>query len=81
MKENWNAERGGEGKKTPQIIQEREEENCNTYLPLQRNNSGNNPCNWFNPRGQIKMFSIPQITATFLNSAQLRMSVVVLVFF
>lgn len=54
----------------------REEENCNTYLPLQRNNSDNNPFNWFNPRGQIKMISTPQITATFFNLAQLRLSVV-----
>lgn len=44
----------GKGKKT--LLGE--EENCNTYLPLQRNNSGNNSFNWFNPRGQIKMISI-----------------------
>lgn len=37
---------------------------CNIYLPLQRNNSGNNPCNWFNPRGQIQLISIPQTRTT-----------------
>lgn len=46
---------------------------CNIYLPLQRNNSGNNPCNWFNPRGQIKLISIPRIITTFPNLAQLRL--------
>lgn len=57
MKEKWNAEKGGEGEKTLICVKLSKKEGkklCNIYLPLQRNNSGNDPCNWFNPRGQIK---------------------------
>lgn len=41
MEEEWNAERGGEGKK---LSEKEKGKLCNSYLPLQRN-SGNNPCN------------------------------------
>lgn len=64
----------GKGEKsTPQcqIVQKRGGKLCNIYLPLQRNNSGNDPCNWFNPRGQIKLISVPQTITTFLKLAQL----------
>ena len=38
---------------------------CNIYLPLQRNNSGNDPCNWFNPRGQIKLIPFLRLSRHF----------------
>lgn len=48
MKEKWNAKK--EKKRTllvVKFVQVEERKLCNIYLPLQRNSSGNNPCNWF----------------------------------
>ena len=53
MKEKWNAKKKKKKKKKENTLgsqicpSTREEKLCNIYLPLQRNSSGNNPCNWF----------------------------------
>lgn len=46
---------------------------CNIYLSFQRKDSGDRPCARSHPGGQMKLVSLPQITTTVLNLAQLRL--------